>query len=313
MKCEIRWRFDMRRDEWHSLCQKCNHTTLLQSYPYAQAMREVHKQGARHGIIYINGVRAGIVQMQEVRLLGQLLHIISVDRGPLWFHGFGSDKHTYAFSQALNAIFPARLGRKRRFLPELSSLSDGLMPKNWKKSEKTGQYKTIIVDISPKIDEIRSNLKQKWRNILNKSEKQSITVNVDENLEGLGGFLTQYVSDRAQKGYHGASPKFLATLAKYAGMHNECLLMTASCNDETMAAILVYQHGHCAIYQAGWTTSSGRTKGAHHLLLWHAITTLKKRGVVQFDLGGYNENTVGIHKFKQGLGGQTIALIGSYY
>jgi len=312
MKCEIQWRYDMRRDEWDALCRQCTHTTLLQSYAYAQTMRAVHKQGVRHGIIYIDGHRAGIVQMQEVKLFGHMIHGLSIDRGPLWFNNFGSLMHTNAFTDALNMQFPNRFGRKRRFLPEFISRNAVLSFKNWPKVQYSSGYKTILVDLSPELNEIRSNLKQKWRNILNKSEKTDLTVKVDTNLDCLGTFLSQYMSDRMQRRYVGASPKFLSALAKYTGMHDECLLLMASINDEIVASILIFQHAHGATYQCGWTTPHGRDKGAHHLLLWHAIGELKNRGITDFDLGGYNDDTDGIRKFKEGLGGQNIALIGSY-
>ena len=313
MHCAIEWQTDIRAEDWEKLFRRCQQTTLLQSYPYAQAMREVHKQGVRHGIIYINGDEAGIVQMQEVGLLKQMIHAISVDRGPLWFKGYGSAEHVNAFARALNRLYPDRLGRKRRFLPEIQQGNAKITLDFWKKSQATRDYKTIMVDLTPSIENIKKNFQKNWRNALTKSEKNKLTVTLDNDLDYLGGFLMNYIKDRVKKRYAGASPKFLSALSKYAAMQNECLLMVASEDGEVIASILVYQHAHGATYQAGWTTPYGREKGAHHLLLWNAIVELKKRGVTHFDLGGYNDETTGIQTFKEGLGGQNIALIGSYY
>jgi lipid II:glycine glycyltransferase (peptidoglycan interpeptide bridge formation enzyme) len=313
MKCDIEWRDDIRRNEWDALSRQCMHTTLTQSYAYAQTMREVHKQATVHGIITIDGQRAGIVQMQNVSLFKNIIHFVSIDRGPLWFKDFGADMHTNAFTEALNGQFPARFGRKRRFIPEIMDNNANINVKTWKKSNNTNKYKTFILDISKNDEYLLKKMKKNWRSVLNKAQKESLDIKINKNMSFLGGFLKQYVLDKAQKRYSGASFRLLSVLAKYTAVFDECLLMTVSHNNKIIASILIFQHAHGATYQAGWTTPTGRDKGAHHLLLWQAIIELKKRGVTHFDLGGYNDDTDGIRKFKEGLGGQNMALIGSYY
>lgn len=311
MNCTIQWN-TYTRVQWDNLLKKCPHCTLLQSYYYAQAMREVKQQGARHGLILIDGIEAGIVQMHEVSLFGQLIHGLSIDRGPLWFDGFGKANHLNTFSEALSTQFPSKFTRKRRFMLEYFGKNHLVSLNNWKKNKKSKEYKTLIVDISPELGRIRENLNKKWRNILNKSEKQCLSIQIDENLTTLGDLLKNYIQDRIVKQYAGASPKFLASLAKYAAMHKDCLILNATEDDEIIASIMVFIHGNGATYQVGWTTPYGREKGAHHLLLWETIKILKDRGVTEFDLGGHNEETQGLYRFKHGLGGQEITLIGSY-
>jgi hypothetical protein len=308
--CEIKWYKNMRRGEWNSLLARCPRTTLLQSYAYAQTMREVHKQGACHGVISIDGQDAGIVQMQEISLFNGLIHTLSIDRGPLWFDD--SVVNTNVFMNVLNNQFPRRFGRKRRFIPEVDKDYSDISPDTWIRNNITDNYKTFIVDLYRNLDEIRRNLKQKWRNILNKSEKIGLKCHFDHNLEGLSLFLKNYMVDRAKKQYSGASPKFLSSLCKYASINNDCYLLHAMNGKDIIASILVFQHGQGATYQTGWTSDKGRQSGAHHYLLWQAIILLKKYGVTHFDLGGYNDENEGLQKFKAGLNGQKIALIGSY-
>ncbi len=302
----------MARNDWNALLERCHHSTLLQSYYYAQAMRDTKQQGIRHGRIIIDGKEAGIVQMQEVSLFKKAIHGLSIDRGPLWFDGYEKSKYLAAFAEAFDQEFPVRFGRKRRVMFEYYRKDRAATLGRLKKNEKVGLYKTYLVDLSPEIDDIRKNLKQKWRNILNKSEKQGLTIEIDTNLSSLGLLLSNYIKDRMQKGYAGASPKFLSVLAKYAAMQGDCLILNATEDNETIASIMVFTHGQCATYQVGWTTPYGRDKGAHHLLLWESIKIMKDKGIMEFDLGGFNDDTDGIKRFKQGLGGQEIALIGSY-
>ena len=311
MDCRIQWEL-YSRQEWQDILNRCSHSTLLQTYYYAQTMREVKQQNVRHGLIIIDGAEAGCVQMQEVSLFGKLIHAISIDRGPLWFDGFGKINDLKAFATELNHQFPLRIGRKRRFMPEYSAKNHEISFENFKKYQKEAVYKTYLVDISQNLDKVRENLKKNWRNMLSKAEKQNLSVEIDDKLSTLAYFLKFYTQDRFQKGYAGASAKFLASLAKFAAINRECLILNATEDGETIASILIFCHGRGATYQAGWTTPYGRDKSAHHLLLWEAIKMMKDKGITAFDLGGFNDETGGIKNFKQGLGGQEIALIGSY-
>ena len=312
MQCDIQWQTNMTKKIWCDLLNQCPHTTLLQSYAYAQTMREVHFQTARHGIIFIDGKKAGIVQIQEVSLFKKAIHAMSLDRGPLWFDKFGTKNHQESFVAALNDQFPRRIGRKRRFLPEFIDENVEICTKNWKKDTKTKNYRSFIVNLDKNIEEIRENIHKRWERSLKKAEKHEIPIEIDGNLETLPDFLDGYMKDRMQKRYAGASAKFLASLSKYSAMNNECFILNALHGDEVIASILILMHGRGATYQAGWNSATGRDKNAHHLLFWRAIEILKTRNITHFDLGGHNDNTEGLRVFKEGLGGHEIALIGSY-
>ena len=68
-----------------------------------------------------------------------------------------------------------------------------------------------------------------------------------------------------------------------------------------------------ALYLFGFTNDMGRKFQANTLLLWHAIIESKKKGLKEFDLGGFNKNTSkGIKKFKEGLNGSIIKRLGEY-
>ena len=88
MTCTIDWNV-LSFSEWEQRFKKLNRATLLQSYPYAQAMAEISGQKPRWGLIKIDNVEAGLVQILEVGFLKNLIHAVILDRGPLWFDGFG--------------------------------------------------------------------------------------------------------------------------------------------------------------------------------------------------------------------------------
>ncbi len=117
--CRIEWG-NMTISEWDGHFEKVRHSNLLQHYPYAQTMRLAHNMGARHGLISLDGQPAGIVQIGEVGVFRNAIHALSLDRGPLWFRGFGNPAHVALFFAEFNRQFPRRLGRRRRILPEVA-------------------------------------------------------------------------------------------------------------------------------------------------------------------------------------------------
>jgi len=309
---EISWD-ELTLGEWDRLFAALPRPNLLQTWPYAQTMRASEHLMTRFGLIRRDGHIAGVLQIQEVKLLG-LFHIVTLDRGPLWFDGHGSAQDWCDFFECFDAAFPKRLGRFRRVMPEtpsLEPLDSHLKALNFK--PKSSGYQSIWLDLRPDLEKIRGRLKQKWRNRLNAAEKANIQIRSDEGHRHIDWLIDQYMEDRRLKKYAGASPKIIRNLFNFSDPRNEALLLRAAQDNETIAAILVFKHGKSATYQIGWSGDLGRKTNAHHRLLWTAIETLKDDGVQWFDLGGINlEQAEGVTKFKQGLGGEDFQLIGLY-
>jgi len=116
--CTIDWS-PVTAADWDEHFRLLRRSTLLQHFPYAKAERVINQIGARHGIIKIDGVAAGLVQIGEVGLFRNLVHVVNLDRGPMWFEGFDTALNAAAFFAAFSRQFPKRFGRRIRVLPEL--------------------------------------------------------------------------------------------------------------------------------------------------------------------------------------------------
>ena len=313
--CIIDWS-PLSLDDWDQKFKTIRRSTLLQHYPYAQAARSVNHVGVRHGVIKIDGVEAGLVQMGEVGLFANAVHSVIIDRGPLWFDGFGEDDHIRAFFLELSEQFPKRFLRKYRALPEFeqSSTSKRIMfEAGFTQKEKYPGYQTIWLDITKDTETLRKNLNGKWRNILSKSERAGVECKEDWHGLTKDPFLKMYWQDRMKKKYAGPSLKFMIALLEHMTPRGDALIMNAVHDGDIIAAILILCHGSSATYQIGWTTPYGRDHGAHHNLLWNSVTALKNKGITDFDLGGINEDgAAGVKAFKEGLGGQKTTLAGFF-
>lgn len=315
MHCTIEWN-SLTTPEWEKYFTSVPHSTLLQCYDYARAVCALNHQTARWGLIRIEGEEAGLVQLIEVSFFAGGFHALILDRGPLWLEGFGTTEHERAFFEHLNKLFPRRLGRKRRIIPEIDnkeSTIDLLRDIGFKKKRKIKPYQTILLDLKRDEETIRAGLKKRWRNALSRSEKKGLSLGIDLEGKTLSEFLQYYAVDRFEKSYKGPSVKLIKALARYFVPKQNFVILQALMKGECIGAILVLIHGKSATYQVGWTTEKGRACLAHNYLLWQAVLYLKNRGITDLDLGGVNnEGARDIKTFKEGLGGQLLELVGQY-
>lgn len=313
--CRIDWS-PMKLATWEELFNRVRRSNLLQHYPYAQANRVLNQMAARHGRVFIADSLAGIVQLAEVGLIGRAIHAVTLDRGPLWFDGFGTPEHVGAFFTTFAAEFPRRIGRKRRVLPEVPddpAVREDLAALGYVIRPEIGGYDTYWLDLDPDAEMLRKRLDAKWRNHLAKAERGGLAIDVDETLSDPSAFLAAYEKDRTERGYPGPPARMLEALLRFVGPRNEGTILTARQGSATIAAVLIVRHGRSATYLAGWTTPDGRTAAAHNLLLWQATLRLKATGVRDFDLGGINaESAAGILAFKRGMGGELVRTVGFF-
>jgi len=309
MDCYIQWN-SMDLPGWEERFSKIRRSTLLQSYEYAQAVCPIYGQRPHWGLIFCNGQEAGIVQSLEARFLG--LHGVNIDRGPLWFPGFGGIAHWKAFLDHLNQIYPSRFGRKRRLIAEIPDSPGAravMAQSGW--NFQGPLYKTIWLDITPDIHVLREGLRKNWRNMLSRAERGALEIRFDDGVATLPDLVTRYDLDRRVRGYPGPSAKIMLALGRAFAKQKKALIGWAMLDNCPVAAILMLHHGTSTTYQIGWCDEAGRKEGAHNLLLWRAIEQLQKKGIKDVDLGGIHEDTAkGVSDFKDGLGGQHWTLAG---
>ena len=316
MKCDIEWN-KLSLMDWQSRFATIKRSNILQSHAYAVAQAKTCNQGARWGIIYIDGQEAGMLQILEARILWGAFHAIILDRGPLWFEGFGGAAHLQAFFKEFNSQFPKRLGRKRRILPEIidGPAAQGILKQGGlnRHDDQTG-YQSLWWDLNMSDEDARQNLRSNWRGSLHKAEENDLQIEWDNSGKFYSWLREHYVMDKLSRGYNGISPKLLDNMAAISPFEPSIIIGRANRKGRTIAGILILKHGQSATYQIGWSSDEGRKYCAHHLLLWQARQRLQSYGIKDFDLGGFNDDDSadGIKKFKTGTGATLYKLVRHY-
>lgn len=313
MTLSIDWN-TLSTEAWEELFSRIPRSNILQSYTYARAYCPLEKQRARWGLISIDGKEAGLVQIFEAGIVWNLFHAVILDRGPLWFEGFGHAMHSKWFFEVFHKQFPPRFGRKRRMLPEIE---DG--PAAQKLLEQTGLvragkgYETIWLDLTPDLETLRANLKPNWRNKLNKGEKSELEISEAADVNTLSWVTGIYAGDKTAREYGGPSPAFLRAYLPLLAQGGDLLVFRAMKNENPVAFTVFACHGRSGTYFIGWSSDEGRDTAAHQRLLWEGVKMLQQKGIKELDLGGINDDGAeGIKIFKEGLGGRSVRFVGLY-
>lgn len=314
LSCQIVWD-SLSRAEWSERFCAIPRSNLLQSPDYGDCMARLNQQNIRRGIVYIDGQEAGLIQILEAGLFRNVVHAVLIDRAPLWFEGFRKSDHFESFLECLRLEFPARVGRKIRFIPEVSKSPEILdLMKRYGFSQKAASsYQTFWLDLGRDLKDLRGGMYPSWRNKLNRAERHEIETVFDDGEFWLPWLLKEYVQDRIQRRYKGVSLRSLNALTSQFLRGQNMLVGTALLDGAPIAAILIFIHGSSATYQIGYTTKRGREVCAHHLLLWRACSALKEKKVYDFDLGGVNDaDAKGVKTFKEAMGGQMVETAGLF-
>lgn len=314
MSCEIKWT-DLNDTEWNEKLKDIPHSTITQGAAYGKANCVVEKIKMRRGFIIIDGKEKGLLQIFEASLFFQLIHGVIIDRGPLWFEGHGGANDIKVMFDALNKEFPARFGRKRRFLPEIehSPTAHAIIKQcGWVHKNDAQAYKTLWLDFTTLEEESKDALHKGWKGSLKKAEQSAIEIQWDCQGISYPFFKKQYLLDKVNKAYYGLSPQLLDNLALFSTKAAPMIIGNATSDGEIIASVLFFVHGRSATYQIGWTSPQGRDLCAHHLLLWRSRDILNTYGVQNLDLGGLNDQNEGLSRFKKGTGARAVTLVGHY-
>ena len=177
--------------------------------------------------------------------------------------------------------------------------------------------RTILVDLTRPLSELRGGMEQKWRNCLNRAEKNGLEI-LEGNDEGIFGlFLQMYRQMLARK--HIAEPGNIRAFMHAQGFlppKHKLNVIVALQNGEPSAGAICSAIGATGVYLFGATADAGLKNKAAYLVQWRVINWLKGRNCTDYDLHGVNPlANPGVYAFKVGLSGRNgteVELPGSF-
>lgn len=297
------------KNDWHQTLLTFTDASIDQSHSYAEARWQ--KATLSHLVVKYDKEIVAVAQVAIRRVPFLRSGIAHVKFGPLW----------QPIGQAEN---PEYLKYVLKFLHEEYVVKRGLMLRVMPPPSKVGidvfcnalqclgfQRSDIIdseryfVNLSSSIEDIRKNLKSRWRNHLNRADKHSLVCKWLEGEDAVDVFMSLYGNMVNRKSFVDTSaitelPVF------YKDLEPELRPRIVICFDQNVpiAGAVVSAMGDTAQYLFGATNSKGLELDAGYFVQWEVIKWLRSETAVSwYDLGGGSGNA-GLKQFKSGLIGK---------
>jgi lipid II:glycine glycyltransferase (peptidoglycan interpeptide bridge formation enzyme) len=309
-------------ESWYGYIRNFEDSNLYQTRSY-----DVVKYGRKRTAHLVLRKRSGVVAVAQARILSLPflnIGIAYVFWGPLW-RLRDTNEDTEVFRQAIRALrneLAIRRGLVLRLNPlavrgKDDILAQILADEGFDQCANSSQRRTLIIDLSPPLKDIRSALDQKWRNCLNKAERNQLVIAEGDDDRMFDDIVKMYSEMARRKGLNDVTDlEHLRNVQKR--LPSDLKLRVVSCRDkgELCAGGIFSAMGNGALYLVGATSNSGMKSNGSYLVQWAFIQWLKERGGRYYDLNGINpESNPGTYHFKRGLAGklgQDVELLGKY-
>lgn len=303
--------FCFEESKWNEILAGFSDASVYQSWAYG-----VVRWGENclsHLILEEDGIVLCAAQVILKKIPFSKYGIAYIPWGPMWKRKNRNPdiKYLHRFLQKLKNEYAIKRGLLLRIAPncikeENDQIKNIYHDLGFSFSKKNNKYRSILMDLSPSLEQIRKKLDQKWRNQLNKAEKLGIVVEEGTSLEMYDVFLNLQKDMQARKRYipqidYNQFKKIQEKLPNdlkfkiYIGKNE----------NKPICAVIVSAIGDTAIYLLGATATDGMRLNGSNLLQWKSIEWLKSLGIENYDLGGIDpDENPGVYNFKLNLAGK---------
>jgi len=183
--------------------------------------------------------------------------------------------------------------------------------------------RTIVVNLDGNEDVWLDRMKQKTRYNIRLAEKKGVIVKPSNNII-LFYELLKTTGRRDKFGIHAL--EYFKRAYDLFSVGDQCVLLIATYEGNSLAAIIVFRQGKRAWYFYGASTNEERERMPTYLLQWEGMRWAKQMGCQQYDLWGVpdeeedtleeqflnrSEGLWGVYRFKRGFGGVLMRSVGA--
>ena len=302
-------------ESWRDILAQFKDANVYQTWAYGAVHWGAHNLS--HLVVRKEGQLVAAAQLRMVRLPFLRSGLAYLRWGPLvstnereaesssviLAHKMQALKHEYVQRRglALRVLPNAFSGTARARLFEAAFNQESFRAK----PQTIAAYRTVLLDLTPDITILRSQLDQKWRNQLNRAEKNGLSVRCGAGVSEFNIFLKLYHSMWDRKRFETTvDPAEFARMQELLPPEQRLEVLLAERDGVPAAGLVCSCLGSTAIYLLGASNDTGRQLKAAYLLQWHAIGRLKQKGAIRYDLGGIDAvANPGVYHFKTGLSG----------
>lgn len=185
---------------------------------------------------------------------------------------------------------------------------------NFRPAQNSDLYRTFLVDISKPVEDIRKALHGKWRNQLNRGEKNELTVVRGTDISFFQQFESLFTQLKTRKGFDVSQDVgFFEKVQEGLQEKDKFFIQLASKDGDLLSAHVGSYIGDTAVYLLGASSHDGNALKASYILQWNTILTARERGCKWYDLGGIDpDGNQGVYHFKKGFNGTDVTAAGPF-
>ncbi len=166
--------------------------------------------------------------------------------------------------------------------------------------------RTILMDLSPTLDELHKGLRAHWQRELKVAGKQKLEIVEGGEDELFKKFIGMYKEMVARKKFREPNDitEFREIQRRLPAEYKMKVMLCRS-GEGICAGLISSAIGGTALYLFGATSAIGMKSRGSYLLQWKLVERLKEAHVPRYDLNGINpEVNPGTYKFKADLAGE---------
>ena len=301
--------------DWAALLECFEDSNLYQTWSYG-AVRW-GEQNLSHLVLRQGSKVIGIAQLRIIRPPLLKCGIAYLRWGPLCqLRGSALEFDSVRrMATALHEEYVVKRGLFLRLLPDVFANSEraAIFQKAFSgvckpSSDHNSSDRTFVLDLAPPLDELRKKLDQKWRNQLNRAEKNNLAVVQGSGSAEYQEFLSLYQEMWDRKRFDTTvDVNEFARICEDLPARLKLRILVCLHQGIPVSSIVCSALGNTGIYLLGATTGNGLQVKAAYLLQWAMIKWLKENGFRYYDLGGIDPKlNPGVYHFKSGLSGRDV-------
>jgi len=304
---------------WHAVCSLFPERPLVQSWAHGAAREAQGGWSVERCIFKEKSTVVGFAQAMIRPAPLKAGRLVWIARGPVYDSASDPSAGWPQWSQMATLLrekYGSGLGDYLRIAPPFSEDLHAPVPAGFAITP-MGGWASAMMDLSVGLDDLKTALKGKWRNGLNKAERVGVVVSNHRDAGSVDAFADAHDTFMAGIGADGSvTGAYIKALHRAQGDGSDLTVFNAEYEGAIAGRLLTCRTGDRVEYLASHMTDAGKKASAGQALLWAAVADAHSGGAPEngakwFDVGGMDPDRTpkGIFDFKDGLRGSTYRLM----
>jgi lipid II:glycine glycyltransferase (peptidoglycan interpeptide bridge formation enzyme) len=298
------------KEQWSIMLKDFDDATVFQTWEYGDITWG--EQNLSHAVLRMNGRTLAAAQVRTVKLLPGLEYAY-IAYGPMWrTSDLPEDCEVLdvMVSKLSEEYVKKRCCSLRIFPfihdgdPNVIKIRNSFIQNGFLNNRESPR--TIFLDISVPIEDLRKNLRKKWRQYLNHAEEAGLKVTFSKSPELFVDCLNVYREMHERKHFieNVKMDDFLA-LHEILPEAYKFKILTVGRDGRTDACVIFSAIGDTGLPVLAATATSALENKASYLANWEMIKVLRNEGIRWFDFRGIDpKGNPGGYQFKTGMSGK---------